>query len=55
MGLFAGSRLGQTPAGCPAPTLQTARATGLALLETGAGIYAKLNRMVGMGRRHMAQ
>lgn len=47
--MFAGSRLGQMPAGCPAPTLQTAQATGLSLLEAGVGIYAKLNHTASMG------
>lgn len=55
VGLFAGCGLGQMPAGCPAPTLRTARATGLSLLEAGAGIYAKLSHTVGTGRRDTAQ
>lgn len=53
--MFAGSRLGQMPAGCPAPTLQTARATGLSLLEAGAGICAKLNHKAGMRGRNIAK
>jgi len=43
------------PAACPAPTLRTARVTGLSLLEAGAGVYAKLNHTVGMAGRDVAQ